>query len=145
MQSKEKCVDNKEQIPQSEYRDKAIAELKKELNEENLWEAFIAFQHYPFRTASGLEFQYEIKRGRYGQYTRELLVDRRADSKTLAWSSVMLALRNAIAHDQIDSHIVERPKALGDIRGISYIYPVFYHLGLIQVPEEIAVKMKGER
>lgn len=136
--------ENREQIPQDVRRSQAVEELKKELNEENLWNAFIAFQHYPFRTASGLEFQYEIKRGRYGGYTRELLVDRRADSKTLAWSSVMLALRNAVDCGQIAGRIVERPKALGDIRGISYIYPVFYRFGLIRVPEEIAEKMSGK-
>ena len=39
------------------------------------------------------------------------------------------------------SGIVKRPKALGDIRGISYIYPLFWKFGLIEVPEETAKKM----
>ena len=35
-------------------------------------------------------------------------------------------------------NIISRPKEIGDIRGISYIYPIFYRLGLIDVPEHIA-------
>ena len=33
------------------------------------------------------------------------------------------------------------PKALGDIRGISYIYPILYGFGIIEVPESVAFKM----
>ncbi len=32
--------------------------------------------------------------------------------------------------------LVLRPKALGDIRGISYIYALFYRFELIEVPEK---------
>ena len=41
-------------------------------------------------------------------------------SKSLAWSSVVLAFENSkrILEE------VKKPKALGDIRGISYIYPI---------------------
>ena len=39
--------------------------------------------------------------------------------------------------------VVSKPKALGDIRGISYIYPMFYRFGLIQVPENLKEKMEG--
>ena len=35
----------------------------------------------------------------------------------------------------------KRPKALGDIRGISYIYPILWRLGLIRVPEKFEEKM----
>ena len=31
--------------------------------------------------------------------------------------------------------VVERPKALGDIRGVTYIYGMFYRFGLIDIPE----------
>lgn len=31
--------------------------------------------------------------------------------------------------------MVDRPKALGDIRGITYIYGMFYRFGLIDIPE----------
>ena len=30
--------------------------------------------------------------------------------------------------------LVERPKALGDIRGVAYVYRMFYRFGLIEVP-----------
>ena len=38
--------------------------------------------------------------------------------------------------------VVERPKALGDIRGVSYIYGIFYQYGLIDVPEKVKEKMR---
>ena len=68
--------------------------------------------------------------------------DRREDSKSLAWSSVKLAFR-AVLEMEKDGKIciVERPKALGDIRGVSYIYALFYRFGLIQVPEKFRTKM----
>lgn len=31
--------------------------------------------------------------------------------------------------------VVNRPKALGDIRGVTYIYGMFYRFGLIDIPE----------
>ena len=37
--------------------------------------------------------------------------------------------------------VVDRPKALGDIRGVSYIYGMFYRFGLIDVPEKVKEKM----
>ena len=37
--------------------------------------------------------------------------------------------------------VVDRPKALGDIRGVTYIYGVFYRFGLIDVPDEVKEKM----
>ena len=57
------------------------------------------------------------------------------NSKSLAWSSVLLALKN------IKEEVVERPKALGDIRGVTYIYGMFYRFGLIDVPDEVKEKM----
>ena len=39
------------------------------------------------------------------------------------------------------TEVVERPKALGDIRGISYIYPILWRLELIRVPEKFEKKM----
>lgn len=46
-----------------------------------------------FRTYFGLPFTYEIRKGRNGQYTKELWIDRRENSKSLAWSSVRLVVR----------------------------------------------------
>ena len=37
--------------------------------------------------------------------------------------------------------VVERPKALGDIRGVTYIYGMFYRFGLIDVPDEVKKKI----
>ena len=91
-----------------------------------------------FKTYSGLPFTYEIRKGRNGQYTKELWIDRRENSKSLAWSSVLLALGNIKKVEEV----VERPKALGDIRGVTYIYGMFYRFGLINVPDEAKEKMK---
>lgn len=37
---------------------------------------------------------------------------------------------------------IDRPKALGDIRGVTYIYALFYRFGLIDVPEEVKENME---
>ena len=73
-----------------------------------------------------------------GEYTKELWIDRREKSKSLAWSSVLLALRNI----KKVGEVVDRPKALGDIRGVTYIYGMFYRFGLIDVPETVKKMMK---
>ena len=39
--------------------------------------------------------------------------------------------------------VVDRPKALGDIRGVTYIYALFYRFGLIDVPEAVRQTMEG--
>lgn len=82
-------------------------------------------------------FSYEIRKGRSGEYTKELWIDRRENSKSLAWSSVLLALGNV---KEVGA-VVDRPKALGDIRGVTYIYGMFYRFGLINVPDEVKEKM----
>ena len=46
-----------------------------------------------------------------GQYTKELWIDRRGKSKSLAWSSVLLALRNIKKVGEVG----DRSKALSDI------------------------------
>lgn len=38
--------------------------------------------------------------------------------------------------------MVSRPKAMGDLRGVSYIYPLFYRFGLMEVPEKFARNME---
>jgi len=84
-----------------------------------------------FKTYSGLPFSYEIKKGRNGEYTKELWIDRREKSKSLAWSSVMKAFEKTAGKP-----MVPRPKALGDIRGVSYLYGMFYQFGLIEIPSK---------
>ena len=94
-------------------------------------------QKVRFKTYSGLPFSYEIRKGRSGEYTKELWIDRRENSKSLAWSSVQMALGNV---KEVGA-VVDRPKALGDIRGVTYIYGMFYRFGLIDVPNEAKQKM----
>ena len=89
------------------------------------------------KTMSGLLFTYKLKKGRGDEFTKELWIDRREDSKSLAWSSVMLAYHNISKIGEV----VDRPKALGDIRGVSYIYGLFYRFGLIDVPDKAKEKM----
>ena len=121
---------------QRRYR--AMKRWRADQTEENFWGVVVAYAGVKFKTYSGLPFSYEIKKGRNGEYTKELWIDRREKSKSLAWSSVLLALGN-IKGEVV---VVERPKALGDIRGVTYIYGMFYRFGLINVPDEAKEKMK---
>ena len=119
---------------QRRYR--AVRKLRTEPTEEHLWEVVLLYAGVRFKTYSGLPFTYEIRKGRNGQYTKELWIDRRENSKSLTWSSIVLALKN------IKGEVVDRQKALGDIRGVTYIYGMFYRFGLIDVPDEAKEKMK---
>lgn len=149
-----------ERIRRMRNREKIIERVKTEQTEEALWAAVIEFQGYKFRTYSGLAFSYSLKKGRGrgntesgvaneqdeackqgGVYTKELFIDRRENSKSLAWSSVLLAYHNI---PQIGC-VVDRPKALGDIRGVTYIYAMFYRFGLIDAPEKAKEKMEPKR
>ena len=118
---------------QRRYR--AVKKLRAAPTEEHLWETALIYQKVRFKTYSGLPFSYEIRKGRSGEYTKELWIDRREKSKSLAWSSIVLALKN------IKGEVVDRPKALGDIRGVTYIYGMFYRFGLIDVPDKVKEKM----
>ena len=117
----------------------AVKKLRTEPTEEHLWEVILLYQKVEFKTYSGLPFSYEIRKGRNGQYTKELWIDRREKSKSLAWSSVRLAFHNI----REMGAVVDRPKSLGDIRGVTYIYGMFYRFGLIDVPDDVKEKMKG--
>ena len=130
-----------ERIRRMRKRDKIIEKVRIEQTEEALWAAVIEFQGYKFRTYSGLVFSYSLKRGRRDTYTKELFIDRRENSKSLAWSSVLMAFHNV---PSIGS-VVDRPKALGDIRGVTYIYGMFYRFGLIDAPEKAKEKMEPVR
>ena len=149
-----------ERIRRMRKRERILEELRIEQSEEALWAAVIEFQGYKFRTYSGLVFSYSLKKGRCrgnaesvvankqdkarkqgGVYTKELFIDRRENSKSLAWSSVLLAFHNI---PSIGS-VVDRPKALDDIRGVTYIYAIFYRFGLIDAPEKAKEKMEPVR
>ena len=118
---------------QRRYR--AMKRWRADPTEENFWGVVLTYAGVKFKTYSGLPFSYEIKKGRNGEYTKELWIDRREKSKSLAWSSIVLALKN------IKGEVVDRPKALGDIRGMTYIYGMFYRFGLIDVPDKVKEKM----
>ena len=120
---------------QRHYR--AVVALKKNPCEENLWKCVVAFRGYEFKTLSGLPFTYKLKKGRGDEFTKELWIDRRESSKSLAWSSVRMAYHNIVKIGEV----VDRPKALGDIRGVSYIYGLFYRFGLIDVSKKVKEKM----
>ena len=132
---------NAERCRTYKNRQEQVRLLQEIPSEENLWQAVISFQDYPFKTATGLPFRYKLKVGKNGEYNRELLIDRREKSKSLAWSSVVLAFENS----KRISEEVKKPKALGDIRGVSYIYPILWRFGLIRVPEAIEKKMGKQR
>ena len=122
---------------QRRYR--AVKKLRNEPTGEHLWDVVIIYAGMRFKTYSGLPFSYEVRKGRNGEFTKELWIDRRENSKSLAWSSVLLALGN------IKEKVIDRPKALGDIRGVTYIYGMFYRFGLIDVPDEVKEKMGHPR
>ena len=124
----------------NEEQQAAIDLLHHNLTEETLWECVIAYQNYPFRTVSGLPFRYELKRGRNGKLNRELMIDRRGGSKSLTWSSFRTAL-STLKDTEEEQPFIKRPKALGDVRGVSYIYPMFYTFGIIKVPEKFEEEM----
>ena len=94
---------------QRRYR--AMKRWRDEPTEENFWGVVRAYAGVKFKTYSGLPFSYEIKKGRNGEYTKELWIDRREKSKSLAWSSVLLALKN------IKGKVVEQPESSGRYPG----------------------------
>ena len=120
---------------QRRYR--AMKRWRSNPTEENFWGMVVAYAGVKFKTYSGLLFSYEVRKGRNGEYTKELWIDRREKSKSLAWSSVLLALKNI----KKVGEVVDRPKALGDIRGVTYIYGMFYRFGLVDVPDDEKEKM----
>ena len=128
---------NAERCELYRLRKAAIAKI---CDGDTLWDALILFQGYTFYTVTGLQFSYEIRKGRSGEYTKELWIDRRGESKSLSMSTVLKAYENSIG-----AGIVNRPKALGDLRGVSYIYPIFYRFGLIEVPEEVKGVLRGKK
>ena len=111
---------------QRRYR--AMKRWRADPTEENFWGVVVFYAGVRFKTYSGLSFTYEVRKGRNGEYTKELWIDRREKSKSLAWSSVLLALKN------MKGEVIDRPKALGNIWGVTYIYGMFCRFGLINVP-----------
>lgn len=123
----------------------------KEEAEDALWQIIIAMQGDSFYTSSGLPFSYTVKRKRNGEYSGELIVSRKEGSKTLTRSSVMFAFHKVLDAGQMEQSektpsipFYKGPKAIGQIFGISYVYSLFWRLGLISVPEKIEEKLRGK-
>ena len=75
---------NAERCRTYKNRQEQVWFLQEVPSEENLWQTVIAFQDYPFKTATGLPFQYKLKVGKNGEYNRELLIDRREKTAVAA-------------------------------------------------------------
>ena len=131
---------NAERVKKYQQRKKATERLRTERTDDALWDCVVAFEGYPFYTATGLPFRYSVGVGRNGEVTKEIRIDRCQGSKSLVWSSVRLAFGKAVRTEGI----IERPKAIGDIRGISYLYSMLWRFGVIRVPDAIEQKLKGK-
>lgn len=126
----------------TQARKQAVLALEENPTEDHLWDCIVAFQGYPFYTISGLPFQYALKVGRNGAYTKELFIDRREGSKSLSWSSVRLAFESAL---EKRGHVFGRPKEIADVRGISYSYSLLWRFGVITVPAEAEHRLQGKK
>ena len=60
---------------QRRYR--AMKRWRTNPTEENFWGVVLAYAGVGFKTYSGLPFTYEVRKGRNGEYTKELWIDRR--------------------------------------------------------------------
>ena len=56
----------------------AVEKLRETLDEKYLWEVILLYAGESFKTYTGLPFTYEVRKGRNGDYTRELWIDRSA-------------------------------------------------------------------
>ena len=133
---------NAERVKTYKARKATVDTLMVAPTEGNLWDCIVAFQNYPFHTVSGLPFSYILKPSRNGDYTKELFIDRRENSKSLAWSSIKIAFNKALEQQ---GAIFTWPKELVDVRGVSYTFSLLWRFRMISVPEEVEKKLKGNR
>lgn len=117
-----------ERLQKYRQRKSAAAKMEKAIRsmddgdlESLLWDAIVAFEGYPFKTAKGLRFTYEIK-------GYEIFFTRREKSVTKA--SVKVALDAAIELQRSGLKITG-PKKLRCF-GASYLYPIFLRIGVVQ-------------
>ena len=125
---------------QRRYR--AMKRWRADPTEENFWGVVLAYAGVKFKTYSGLPFSYEIKKGRNGEYTKELFIDRREKSESLVWSSIKIAFNKAL---EKSGTVFTQPKELADVRGVSYIFSLLWRFGMITVPENLGRKLKDNR
>ena len=130
---------NAERIRMYRRRRKALVDLMDDMTIDALWDTAVSFQGYPFYTASGLPFAYEFRKGHGAEYNRELIVERRKERESIAWNSFKEAFYYALS---LHGKVVERPEDLGDIPGISYIYPMLFRFGIIDAPDAVAERMQ---
>lgn len=100
-----------------EKREEARKRLLEAPDEERLWEAVKAYAGYPFSTAKGLEYTYDVR-------GNEIFFSRK--EKSVTRSTVDMAFQRAL-----ELEVVTGPKKLG-VFGASYIYPVFIEIGVIR-------------
>ena len=96
-------------LQQYQQQQQAIKDLQKYHDPEHLWECILAFQGYEFQTVSGLPFTYQLKKGRNGELTKELWIDRRKNSKSLD----VEFCDESVLKRQTGKPMVPRPKAWG--------------------------------
>lgn len=96
---------------------------------ENLWKTVAAFEGYPLKTSSGLDFTYEFKKNRHGEKGNEIVVSRK--EKTITRSSIEIAFRKVIDRNEPLPVAMSSPKELG-VFGASYIYGLFIRLRLVR-------------
>lgn len=108
--------------------DDLLAHLQRLDAEVYLWKTVTAFERYPFLTAKGLRFSYAIKRGKNGQTTAEIEIDRK--EKTITKATICLAFRMALEIQKREGY-VSGPKKIGGF-GASYLYPMFLRFGIIR-------------
>lgn len=143
-------------------REEAIRKLYESIEREDgaidaLWDVILACQGEPFYTSSGLLFWYAVKRNRSGAYGGELEISRKEGSKTLTRSSVMLAFQKVMEDGLAKEADGEKgklprtfappfykgPKAIGQIFGISYLYGLFWKIGLIRIPQKTEERLEN--
>ncbi|MCD8328839.1 MAG: hypothetical protein LUC25_07085 [Ruminococcus sp.] len=108
---------NAERIQLYRKRRAAVEKLTKTTTFENLWDAIILFEGYPFQISKGLKFTYTVHGG-------EMKISRK--EKAVTRSSVEMAHKRALEGG------VTGPKKMG-VFGASYLYPVFVRLGVISM------------
>ena len=59
----------------------------------------------------------------------------------MSWSSVKFAFERALEQQDIE---FKCPKAIADVRGVSYSYSLLWRFGVIRVPEKVEKKLRGK-
>ena len=147
-----------ERIKLFRSRQRACEELKAHLNLPDvsiyLWQAVVAFQHYPFTTlgrgkdhTGATKFSYEVSaEGKAGGrhydgpsvdgYGNEMWVTVAGEKreKSISRSTVDLALKSALQVQEAEGY-VSGPRRLSTPGAHSYLYALFLRFGVISGPE----------